>query len=128
MTPVYDLAYAGGKTLRCEGEKMIFSILVASKPTIGTIADVKICEGQDTEIVTPSGLPLSNTYFITWQSAKAPSIGLADNVGQAALESRLHAIPSFLVKEGVTNLNEPDTIPVTVTPYITIDGKDFTKA
>ena len=131
VVPVYDLAYAGGKTIRCEGEPMTFSILVASKPTINAIADVKICEGQDTEIITPSGLPLSNTYFITWESERAPSFGLDNNLDQDALERRWHAIPSFKVREKETEdfaFMVPDTIPVTVTPWITIDGKDFTKA
>ena len=106
VTPYYN---------NCVGTPITFSVVVANIPTINGIANVEVCADDVTPIIDIKGLQSGSAYDATWTGGA--TIGLADGNGTT--------IPSFkaIYTENGNNLQ---TVTITVTPRVTVNGKAYT--
>jgi hypothetical protein len=116
VTPIWKQVNG---TAICEGQSISFDIVIAAKPVITQIIDVEVCDGEKAPQVNVNGLNDASSYYITWEGGA--SIGLTDSklAGIKSVSAFNVQLPADASKD------VPTTVLVTVTPKVSIGGKEY---
>jgi hypothetical protein len=125
VTPIYKYNDENGIPFICEGAPIEFFIIIAPTPYIDQISDIRVCEGESTPAITPTGLPTGSGYHIQWEVNE--NVGLAsyifDRTANLTKEKSIPGLkPARIYPE---QLNEPSVATIKVTPLLTIGYETF---
>jgi hypothetical protein len=124
VTPIYKYNDKNGTPFVCEGSPIEFFIVIAPTPYIDQIGDIRICENESTQAITPSGLPTGSGYHIQWEVSG--NVGLVNHIFDPANPEKEKSIPGLKpAKIYPDQLNEPSVAVVSVTPLLTIGNETF---